>query len=421
MLSMKFIRENSDAVRKAIQDKGEKADLDKILELDAKWLTMKGEDDGLKHEMKIASEQIGKLKKSGQDASEALAKTSELKEKIKNHHNALTEIENERDQLLYTVPNIPHKECPIGGEEANEILHEWGDKREFDFEPKPHWELGESLNMFDLPRGAKLSGTGFVLYKNNGARLVRALLNFMLDFHSQKHGYTEVWPPTLVNAQSMTGTGQLPKFEDDMYKVDNLYMIPTAEVPVTGIHSGEILEESDLPKYFCAYSQCFRREAGAYGKDTRGLIRLHQFDKIELVKLVTKENELDELHKLMADAEAVLMELNIPYRRKILATGDMTFASSRTYDLEIWCAGVGNYQEVSSCSCFGDFQARRLNCRYRPQEGGKPEFVRTMNGSGVALPRLLIAIIENNQQQDGSLVIPEKLRPYLGGQEVFSV
>jgi seryl-tRNA synthetase len=318
------------------------------------------------------------------------------------------------------VPNIPHPSVPIGvGEGDNIEISQWGERNEFSFDPKPHWELGEKLGMIDIERGGKITGSGFIYYRGFGAHLERALINFMIDLHVQSHGYVEVMIPYMVNRTSMTVTGQLPKLEGDMYALpeDDTFLIPTAEVPVTNIHRGEILDRNDLPICYVAYSPCFRREAGAHGKDTRGLIRIHQFDKVELVKFVNPDTSDDELESLLAAAEEVLKQLELHYRVVILSTGDLSFAASKCYDIEVWAPGIGKYLEVSSCSNFQDFQARRGGIRFRPEEGGKLLHVHTLNGSGLALPRTVIAIIENNQQEDGSILIPEVLRPYMNGLE----
>jgi len=423
MLDLKFVIENSDLVRKAVADKNEKADIDKIIELDAKRKELIGDVEKKKSERNTTTAAIARMKKAGEDASTAISAMKALGEEIAGFDKQLREVENELRELMLTIPNIPDPSTPVGhGEDDNVEIKSWGEKPKFDFTPAPHWELGEKLHLFDLPTGAKISGSGFILKTGVGARLERALINFMLDLHTQKHGYTEVSPPYLVNRQAKIGTGQLPKMEDDMYGIDNgeMFLISTAEVPVTNIHSGEILSEDDLPKKYVAYTPCFRREAGAHGKDTRGLIRVHQFDKVELVKIVKQDNSSDELETLLADAEQVLQILNLPYRIRTLCTGDLSFAAAKCYDIEVWAAGVDNFLEVSSCSIFYDFQSRRMNMRYRPSEGKKPLFCHTINGSGLALPRTVIAIIENYQTSKGTIIVPEALRPYLGGMEEIS-
>jgi seryl-tRNA synthetase len=360
------------------------------------------------------------MKKSGQDASGVIASMKRLGEEISGLDEKQRDVETELHSLLLTIPNIPDESVPVGETEDDNVeIKSWGEKPKFDFTPAPHWELGEKLGMFDLPAGAKLSGSGFILYTGLGARLERALINFMLELHTREHGYKEVFPPFLVSRQTMTGTGQLPKLEEDMYDLEKgeMFLIPTAEVPVTNIHAGEILNEEDLPKYYVAYTPCFRREAGAHGKDTRGLIRVHQFDKVELVKIVRQENSMDELESLLVDAEKVLQLLNLPYRVRILCTADLSFAAAKCYDIEVYSAGVDKYLEVSSCSIYNDFQARRMNLRYRPQDGKKPLFCHTLNGSGLALPRTVIAILENYQTDRGTIIIPPVLRPYMDGME----
>ncbi len=329
------------------------------------------------------------------------------------------ELEAKIDAILIGIPNIPHSSVPVGGPDKNTVVRSWGQPKQFDFKPKTHIEIAESLDIIDFKRAAKISGSNFILYKNTGARLERALFNFMLDYHTQHHGYKEVFPPFLVNPASMTGTGQLPKMKEDMYHMaeDDMYLIPTAEVPVTNIHRDEILNEEDLPVYYAAYSACFRREAGSYGKDTRGLIRVHQFDKVELVKFVKPGTSYDELEKLVGNAEKILQLLGLPYRVLLLASGDMSFAAAKCYDLEASAPGVNAWLEVSSCSNFEDFQARRANIRFKGKETRKAALVHTLNGSGVALARTMVAILENYQTREGEVIVPEVLRPYLGGME----
>jgi seryl-tRNA synthetase len=420
MLDLKFISENAELVRKAITNKHEKADIDKILELDSQRKAIILDVEKKKADRNKTSAEIAKMKKSGQDASGVIASMKRLGEEISGLDEKQRDVETELHSLLLTIPNIPDESVPVGETEDDNVeIKSWGEKPKFDFTPAPHWELGEKLGMFDLPAGAKLSGSGFILYTGLGARLERALINFMLELHTREHGYKEVFPPFLVSRQTMTGTGQLPKLEEDMYDLEKgeMFLIPTAEVPVTNIHAGEILNEEDLPKYYVAYTPCFRREAGAHGKDTRGLIRVHQFDKVELVKIVRQENSMDELESLLVDAEKVLQLLNLPYRVRILCTADLSFAAAKCYDIEVYSAGVDKYLEVSSCSIYNDFQARRMNLRYRPQDGKKPLFCHTLNGSGLALPRTVIAILENYQTDWGTIIIPPVLRPYMGGME----
>jgi seryl-tRNA synthetase len=420
MLDLKFIREKADAVRGAIKNKGEKADLDLLLNLDETRRSLLQQADELKHERNVVSERIAQMKKEKKDAGQEIADMRKVAEQISALDQELRDLEEKINDLLLTIPNLPHESVPVGmDEDANVEIRSWGKKPDFDFEPRPHWGLGQILGILDLPRAAKVAGTGFLVLTGKGARLQRALINFMLDLHTKKHGYTEILPPFIANRPSMTGTGQLPKLAEDMYHVekDDLFLIPTAEVPVTNLHREENLKEEDLPIRYTAYTACFRREAGAYGKDTRGMIRVHQFDKVEMVKFVKPEDSYDELESLLTDAEEVLQLLNLPYRVRVLCTGDLSFAAAKCYDIEAWCAGLGNFQEVSSCSNFVDFQARRMGLRYRPKDGGKLQYVHTLNGSGVALPRTMIAIMENYQTEKGTIIIPEVLRPYMDGVE----
>ncbi|MBD3382348.1 MAG: serine--tRNA ligase [candidate division Zixibacteria bacterium] len=418
MLDLKFITENIDLVKQSTENKNEKADIDQIVSLDHRRKEILGEVERKKAERNKTSQEIGRLKKAGEDAGEIIAAMKKLSDEISAFDSELRQVEADLKALLLTVPNVPLEGVPVGqSEDDNLDYRSWGDLPKFDFKPAPHWELGEKLGLFDLPSAAKLSGSGFILFTGVGARLERALINYMLDVHTQKHGYKEVAPPFIVTRETMTGTGQLPKLAEDMYALedDEGYLIPTAEVPVTNIHAGEILSADDLPKYFVAYTPCFRREAGAHGKDTRGLIRVHQFDKVELVKVVRPENSASELEKLLADAEFILQSLKLPYRIRILCTGDLSFAAAKCYDIEVYSAGVDKYLEVSSCSTYADFQARRMNLRFRPEEKAKPQFCHTLNGSGLALPRTVIAIIENYQTEKGTILVPEVLQAYLGG------
>ncbi len=420
MLDLKYISENAELVRKAITNKHEKADIDKILELDSQRKALIQDVEKKKAERNKTTAEIARMKKAGQDASGVIAEMKKLGEEISGLDEKQRNVEAELHNLLLTIPNMPDESVPVGDSEDDNVeIKAWGEKPKFGFTPAPHWELGEKLGMFDLPAGAKLSGSGFILYSGLGARLERALINFMLDLHANEHGFREVSPPFIVSRQTMTGTGQLPKLEEDMYELENgeMFLIPTAEVPVTNIHAGEILNEEDLPKYYAAYTPCFRREAGAHGKDTRGLIRVHQFDKVELVKIVKQDNSMDELESLLANAEKVLQLLNLHYRVRILCTADLSFAAAKCYDIEVWAPGVDKYLEVSSCSIYNDFQARRMNLRYRPKDGKKPLFCHTLNGSGLALPRTVIAILENYQTDRGTIIIPPVLRPYMGGME----
>jgi len=418
MLDLKFIRDNPEKVKEAVKNKNDSVDIEEILKLDARRKEMVVGNDELKHQRNVCSEKIAQLKKEKKEASSEIALMKEVGKKIDSLDSELKEIEEKLKLLLLRVPNVPHFSVPVGKDECSNVeARSWGEKKEFDFEPKPHWELGQVLGILDLPRGAKISGSGFILYTGLGARLERALINFMLDLHTKKNKYTEVLPPFLVNRQSMTGTGQLPKLEEDMYlcEKDDMFLIPTAEVPITNLHMDEILKKEELPKYYVAYTPCFRREAGAYGKDTRGIIRVHQFDKVELVKFVEPETSYDELEKLVKDAEEVLQLLGIPYRTRTLCTGDLSFAAAKCYDIEAWAPGVSKYLEVSSCSNYEDFQARRINVKYRPKPNEKAEFVHTLNGSGLALPRTVIALLENYQTKNGTIKVPEVLVPYLDG------
>lgn len=417
MLDLKFIKDNPDQVLKGVKSKGSDLSLDELLAQDEKRRQFLQEAETLKHARNKANDEISALKRSGQDASANIEAMKSISQKIGELDAKVGDIEKKMLEILLRIPNLPHASVPLGSPKDNQVIKEWGQKTAFGFVPKTHMELGESLGYFSFARAGKISGSGFALFTGAGARLERALINFMMDFHAAKHGYTEVLPPYLVNAASMTGTGQLPKLEEDMYRLkdDDLFLIPTAEVPVTNIHRDEILEEDQLPVKYVAYSGCFRREAGSYGKDTKGLTRVHQFDKVELVKLAHPEKSFEELETLRRDAEEVLELLRLPYRVLLLASGDMSFSASKCYDLEVWAPGTGKWLEVSSCSNFTDFQARRMNIRYRPKGGGKPALVHTLNASGVALPRTMIAILENFQQADGTVVLPKVLEPYLKG------
>ncbi|MDZ7374208.1 MAG: serine--tRNA ligase [candidate division KSB1 bacterium] len=417
MLDLRFIRENPDLVRKAIEWKREKADLDRLLELDNERRSLLAEAEQLKHERNRVSEEIARKKKQGMDPESDILRMRQVAERIKALDSRLQEIEAGMQEILIRIPNIPHPTVPVGKDERDNVeVRRWGEIPEMDFEPKPHWELAEKLGLVDFGRASKISGSFFVSFRGMGARLERALINFMIDLHVQKHGYTEIWPPALVRRETMFGTGQLPKLEEDMYRVeqDDLFLIPTAEVPVTNLHRDEILDGELLPLKYVAYTPCFRREAGSYGRETRGLVRIHQFDKVELVKFVEPSTSYDELESLVRDAEEVLQLLKLPYRVVKLCTGELSFAAAMCYDLEVWAPGVKRYLEVSSCSNFEDFQARRANIRYRPKEGGKAQFVHTLNGSGLALPRTVIAILENYQTDEGTVIVPEVLRDYVG-------
>jgi len=420
MLDLRFIRENADLVKEAAINKNEKIDIDKLLDLDKKRRSIISENEKLKHEKNVYSEKIAQMKKAGENAEEEIKKMRELSQKISGLDQEGKNLNQEIERFLLAIPNLPHPSVPVGFDEScNVVIRSWGKTPEFDFEPRPHWELGEILGILDLSRASKVAGSGFLMLKGAGAKLERALINFMLDLHTKKHGYQEVWPPFLSNRPCMTGTGQLPKLEEDMYLLekDDLFLIPTAEVPVTNLHREEVLGGDDLPLYYCSYTACFRREAGAYGKDTRGMIRVHQFDKVEMVKFVKPETSYQELENLTGDAEEVLQLLGLPYRVRTLCTGDLSFAASKCYDIEVWACGVNTYLEVSSCSNYEDFQARRMGIRYREKANSKPQFIHTLNGSGVALPRTVIALLENYQTKKGTVVIPEALRPYMDGIE----
>jgi len=420
MFDLKFIRENENLVRKAIQDKNESLDLDELLKLDEKRREIISEVEKLKHLRKLSNQKIALLKKEKKDPQEEIEKMKKVSQEISSLDDSLKELEEKIEKLLLEVPNIPHPSVPVGfDEDSNVVIRSWGELPEFNFEPRPHWEIGELLGILDLARGAKLSGSGFYTLSGKGALLERGLINFMLDLHTKKHGYKEVWSPFVVNRASMIGTGQLPKLEEDMYlcEKDDLFLIPTAEVPVTNLHRDEILKPDELPICYVAYTPCFRREAGSYGKDTRGIMRVHQFDKVELVKLVKADDSYAELEKLVSDAEEVLQLLKIPYRVRLLCTGDLSFAAAKCYDIETWAPGVKKYLEVSSCSNYEAFQARRIGIKFKPDPKTKPEYVHTLNGSGVALARTVAALLENFQTEKGAVILPEVLRPYLGGLE----
>ena len=416
MLDIKFIRDNVDIVKEAIKNKNVKLNLDEFLELDRNRRKLLTEVETLKAKKNEVSAKIGKMMKEKKNSKDLIASMKAESQKIAEIEQKVEEIDKKHSDFIYSIPNIPDKSVPIGlAPEANKVIKEWGKQPQFDFEPKDHIEIGTNLDILDFGRATKISGAGFVLYKGFGARLERALINFMLDMHTKKHGYTEVFPPFLVNRKSMIGTGQLPKLEEDMYKLkeDDLFLIPTAEVPVTNIHANETLKEEDLPIYYTAYTACFRREAGSYGKDTKGLMRVHQFDKVELVKFVKPEESPSELQKLLKDAEDVIQALELPYRVIELCTGDLSFAASKCYDIELWAPGVKKWLEISSCSNFTDFQARRASIKFISKSTKKSQYIHTLNGSGVALARLVIAILEVYQDREGNVSIPKSLRPYL--------
>lgn len=418
MLDVKFIRKNPEIVRESLKNRGYSDEiLDEFLRIDKERLSLLKEFEDLKHELNNKSKIIGEMRIKGEDIGDLLLESKNLSDNIENLKEKLKETEDILNDIVLRIPNIPHETVPIGlDEKSNLEIRKFGEIRKFDFDIKPHWEIGENLGILDFERASKLSGSRFFLYKGVGASLERALINFMLDLHTKKHGYKEIFPPFLVRSDIMVGTGQLPKFGEDMYKIEeeNLWLIPTAEVPLTNLHKGEILNEDELPKYYVAYTACFRKEAGAAGRDTRGLIRVHQFNKVELVKIVKPEDSYNELEKMVTDAEDVLKLLNLPYRVTLLSTGDMSgFSASKTYDIEVWMPSYNRYVEISSCSNCTDFQARRMNTKFRRKDG-KVEFVNTLNGSGVAIGRCFAAVIENNQNKDGSITIPDVLIPYIG-------
>ncbi|MBU4370321.1 MAG: serine--tRNA ligase [Proteobacteria bacterium] len=418
MLDIKYLRQNIDFVSEKMRERGQDMNLESFIALDAGRREIIREVEGLRGERNAVSKQIGEKKKNGEDATDIIVRMGLVSARIRELDEALKKTDEDLDAILMTIPNLPHESVVCGtGVGDNPVVRVWGEKPQFSFTPRPHWEIGESLKILDFTRGAKITGARFTLYRGFGARLERALINFMLDLHTQEHGYTEVLPPFMVNRESMTGTGQLPKFEEDLFRVDKVdyFLIPTAEVPVTNIHRDEILSEKELPIYYVAYTPCFRAEAGSYGKDTRGLIRQHQFNKVELVKFSKPESSYEEMEKLTLNAEEVLKRLKIPYRVVSLCMADLGFSSAKTYDIEAWLPGQDAYREISSCSNFEEFQARRASIRFRRDESGKVEFVHTLNGSGLAVGRTLVAVLENYQQADGSVVIPEALRPHMGG------
>ncbi|WP_274648450.1 serine--tRNA ligase [Paenibacillus humicola] len=423
MLDVKRLRNDFDQVKQALEDRGKPFELiADFPALDAKWREMLQETEQLKNRRNTVSQEVARLKKSGGDAEALIVEMREVGDRIKALDDEIRAVEAEMNELTLAIPNIPNASVPVGkSEEQNVEIRRIGEVRDFGFEPKPHWDIAQELGILDFETAGKVTGSRFVFYRGLGARLERALINFMMDLHSDKHGYEELLPPYIVNRDSLIGTGQLPKFEEDLFKLadTDYYLIPTAEVPVTNVHREEILAADDLPKYYVAFSACFRSEAGAAGRDTRGLIRQHQFNKIELVKLCKPEDSYAELESLTQNAEKVLQLLGLPYRVLTLCTGDMGFSSAKTYDLEVWLPSSNAYREISSCSNFEDFQARRAGIRYRKDAKSKPEFVHTLNGSGLAVGRTVAAIIENYQQADGTVLVPEALRPYMGGTEVI--
>ena len=420
MLDIRFVRENTDKVIDALKKRGQKNEiLNKFLEIELErrdLLRIVEEQRQLRNKL---SQEIGQLKKEGREAAGILSEAKSVSDQITAKEEILRVLEDKAKQELLLIPNIPHESVPIGKDDTdNKEIRVWGDKPQFSFEPKNHWDIGENLGILDFERAGKIAGARFVILKGAGARLERALINFMLNLHTKEHGYTEIFPPLLVNRESMTGTGQLPKFEEDLFKLADdskgLLLIPTAEVPVTNMHREEILDEDNLPIYYTAYTPCFRREAGSYGKDTRGLIRQHQFNKVELVKFTKPEDSYNELESLTGNAEEILKRLNLPYRVVALCTGDIGFSAAKTYDLEVWFPAQGKYREISSCSDFEDFQARRADIRFKRKGKKGTEFVHTINGSGLAVGRTLAAILENFQQEDGSVIIPDALRHFMG-------
>lgn len=421
MLNIKLVRDNPELVSEALKKRGEDTSaIDKILDIENRRRDLLKDVEEMRQKRNTISQQIGRLKKDGQDSSGVMAEAKKISDNMASSEESLRDLETQVRDILLLIPNVPDESVPVGKDETENVEERvWGDIRKFDFEPKNHWDIGEDLDILDFERAGKIAGTRFVIYKGSGARLERALINFMLDLHTGEHGYTEILPPVLVNRDTMTGTGQLPKFEDDLFKLDEsdakgYLLIPTAEVPVTNIYREEILRDNDLPIYHTAYTPCFRREAGSHGKDTRGLIRLHQFNKVELVKFVKPENSYDELESLTKNAEEVLKRLGLPYRVVTLCSGDIGFSAAKTYDLEVWFPAQGKYREISSCSNFVDFQARRADIRFKTEGQKGTEFVHTLNGSGLAVGRTLAAILENFQEKNGSVIIPEVLIPYMG-------
>ncbi|MBW2129449.1 MAG: serine--tRNA ligase [Deltaproteobacteria bacterium] len=423
MLDLKFIRTNLDLIKDMLEKRGYNTDISAFSSIDEKRRSILPALEELRHRRNKASEEIAEMKKQGRDPSQVISEMRRVSSEIKSLEAELSKIEENLSPLLMVIPNVPHESVPVGRDEKdNTVIRTWGEIREMDFNPRPHWEIGEDLGILDFGTAAKIAGARFALYRGAGALLERALINFMLDVHTREHGYTEVLPPFLVNSAAMTGTGQLPKFKEDLFKIEDwdLYLIPTAEVPVTNIHREEVLREEDLPLSYVAYTPCFRSEAGSYGKDTRGLIRQHQFNKVELVKFSRPRESYEELEKLTGDAEDILKRLGLPFRTVCLCTGDLGFSAAKTYDLEVWLPGQGVYREISSCSNFTDFQARRAGIRYKRKGASGTELVHTLNGSGLAVGRTVVAILENYQQADGSVVVPEALVPYMGGLEVIA-
>ena len=420
MLDLKFVRDNLPKMQKMLQDRNLEMDLTPLRQLDEKRRAILLEAEELKHQRNVASDEIAVAKREKRDASPLIERMKEVSQRIKTMDQELGQIDLQMQDMLLLIPNMPHETVAIGKDEHdNPLVRTWGKAPSFTFQPKNHWDIGEGLGIIDFERAARMTGARFAIYWGLGAALERAIINFMLETHVRRHGYTEILPPFMVNSTSLIGTGQLPKFKEDLFKLEgrDYYLIPTAEVPVTNIHMTEVLEEDDLPKYYTAYTPCFRSEAGSYGKDTRGLIRQHQFNKVELVKFVKPESSYDELESLLDNAEAILRELELHYRVVSLCTGDLGFSAAKTYDIEVWLPGANTYREISSCSNFEDFQARRAEIRFRRKGKSKTELVHTLNGSGLAVGRTLVAILENYQQEDGSVLIPPVLQPFLGGVE----
>jgi len=420
MLEIKFVRQNLQQIEKSLENRGETADLESFKHCDTQRKSLLLEIEDLRYRRNVVSEKIAAMKRNKEDTDDLVAEMRQVADRIKELDQHLSENEDKINHILFRIPNLPHHSVPIGKDSSeNPVLNKVGTAPVFDFEPQPHWVLGENLKIFDFETASKITGARFPLYLGAGARLERALINFMLDIHTTEHGYKEILPPFIVNRDSLTGTGQLPKFEEDLFKLQgwDYFLVPTAEVPVTNIHKGEILDEEVLPILYTAYTPCFRSEAGSYGKDTRGLIRQHQFNKVELVKFTKPETSYDELETLLNNAEAILNYLEIPYQVINLCTGDLGFSAAKTYDIEVWMPAQGVYREISSCSNFENFQARRANIRFKRKGKKGTELVHTLNGSGLAVGRTVAALLENYQQADGSVLIPEALRPYMGGME----
>ncbi len=422
MLDVRLLREDIQKVTEGLKKRGQDIGLAELLKLDEEMRRLLKESEGFKYKRNMVSDKIGELKKKGVNTDKETLEMREVSQRIKELDARIKELSEDINNRLLNIPNMPHSSVPVGRSAGDNVeIKKWGNPHKFNFPVKSHMELGDVVGL-DFQRASKITGAGFVLYKGIGARLERALINFMLDLHVKEHGYLEVSPPFMVNRESATTTGNLPKFEEDLFKVDdgNYYLIPTAEVPVTNMHRDEVIPEEMLPLYYVAYTPCFRKEAGSWGQDTKGLIRQHQFDKVELVKFVKPDGSYDELEKLLSHAEEVLKRLELPYRVITLCTGDMGFSSAKSYDIEVWIPSQGKYREISTCSNFEDFQARRGGIKYKPKDGGKPRLVHTLNGSGLAIGRTMVAILENYQQEDGSVIIPEVLRPYMDGREKIS-